>query len=92
MVLHRLSLSPWAYASLPLVSHSASSLRLWFSFLSVFVDIRFFVATLKGHSRDVCGSTAADSSSADGGTCIGTRSRDLDFCCLPDYQDLHQVQ
>ena len=42
---------PWAYASLPLASHSASSLRLWFSFPSVYVDFRFFVATLNGLSR-----------------------------------------
>ena len=52
MALHRLRLSPWAYASLPMANHVASSLRLWFSFLSVFVDFPFFVATLNGYSRD----------------------------------------
>ena len=31
-----------------------------------------------------CGSTAADSSSADGGTCTGARSRDPDLGCLPE--------
>ena len=53
VVLHRPRLSPWAYASLPVASHSASSLPLWFSFLSVFVDFHFFVATLNCHSRDL---------------------------------------
>ena len=38
VVLHRLRLRPWAHASLLFASHSPSSLRLWFSFLSVFVD------------------------------------------------------
>ena len=52
MVFHRLRLNPWAYASLPLANHSASSLPLWFSFPSVFVDFLFIVATLNGHSRD----------------------------------------
>ena len=52
VVLHLLRLSPWAYASLPLANHSASSLPLWFSFPSVFVDFLFIVATLNGHSRD----------------------------------------
>ena len=50
VVLLRLRLSPWAYASS--ATRSASSLRLWFSFPSVFVDFHFFVATLNGHSRD----------------------------------------
>ena len=49
---HRLRLSPWADASLPLANHSASSLRLWFSFPSVFVDFLFLGATLNGHSLD----------------------------------------
>ena len=52
VVLHRLRLSPWAFASLPLANHSASSLPLWFSFPSVFVDFLFIVETLNGHSRD----------------------------------------
>ena len=52
VVLHRLRLSPWAYATLLLANHAASSLRLWFSFSSVFVDFRFLMATLNGHSRD----------------------------------------
>ena len=38
VVLHHLRLSPWAHASLPLANHLASSLRLWFSFFSVFLD------------------------------------------------------
>ena len=32
VVLHRLRLSPWAYASLPLANHWAFSTRLWFLF------------------------------------------------------------
>ena len=47
-----LRLSPWAYASLSLANHAASSRRLWFSFPSVFVDFLFLVTTLNGHSRD----------------------------------------
>ena len=53
VVLHRLRLKPWAYASLSLASHSASSLRLWFSFLCVFVDFPSFMATFNSHSRDL---------------------------------------
>ena len=52
VVLHRLRLSPWAYASSPLANHAASSLRLSFSFPSVSVYSLFLVATLNGHSRD----------------------------------------
>ena len=52
VVLHRLRLSPWAYAFSPLANHAASSLRLCFSFPSVFVDFLFLVATFNGHSRD----------------------------------------
>ena len=53
-----------------------------FSFLSVFLDFPFFEATLERSLTRPCGSTAADSSSADGGTCTGARSRDLVLCCL----------
>ena len=67
MVPHRLRLSP------PLANHAASSLRLWFSFPSVFVDFIFLVATLNCHSRDFCGSTGADSSSVYMGTCAAPR-------------------
>ena len=83
VVLH-LRLGPWAFASLLLSSHSASSLRLWFSLL-------FCVATLNSHSRDLVVPRGADSSSADGGTCTGALSRDLDLCRLPENQSLHQV-
>ena len=73
VILHRLRLSPWAHASLPLASHSASSLQLWFSFHSVFVDFPFFVATLNGHSRDL----VVPRPLTPGGTCSLTRSRPL---------------
>ena len=53
VVLHYLRLSLWAYASLHLASHSASSLRLIFSLPSVFLDFLFLEADLNGHSCDL---------------------------------------
>ena len=78
VVLHRLHPSPWAYASLPLASHSASSLRLWFSFPFCLCGLSFLCGDVERSLTRPCGSTAADSSSADGGTCTSARSRDLD--------------
>ena len=60
----RLHLSPWAYASLPLANHSASSLPPWFSSPSVSVNFLFSVAgDLERSLTRLCGSTVADSSS-----------------------------
>ena len=82
VVLHRFRLSPWAHASSLLANHSASSLRLWFSFPFFLCGLSFLWSDLERSLTRLRGSTAADSSSVYIGTCTGARSRDLDLCRL----------
>ena len=91
VVLHRLRLGPWACASLRLESQSASSLRLWYSFPSVFVDFPFFEATWNGHSRDLVVPRLLTLHRQ-----MEVRVQDLahaieTFAVFVGYQDLHQV-
>ena len=67
-VLHFPHPNPWTYAFRPSAIHSAASMQQ-FSFpsaLSDLVSVSFLVLvmTLNGRSRDFCGSTVAESSSA----------------------------
>ena len=84
VVLHRLRLSPWAYAFSPLTDHAASLLRLNLSFPSAFVDFLFLCGDFERSLMRPCGSTAADSSSVKTGTRTGARSRERDLCRLPE--------
>ena len=75
MVLHRLRLS------------AASSLRLLFFFPFCLCGLSFLCGDLEQSLTRLCGSTAADSSSENIGTCTGARSRDLDLSRLPELPE-----